>query len=954
MIKIAQFLVESSFCLMVFYTFYALALHKETFFQLNRFYLLFTPLVSILIPLVNIELTALVQPEASTAIAPIFYPIIEETVAFERMLWETPDQNTFSIADLTFWIYLMGATFMSFHLVFGLTRLLLLIQKSKIKMVGKYKVITNSEFPASSFFSYVFWNKKKMSEQEKLVWEHELVHVKQWHSLDVLLMEIWVILKWFNPLIYFYRKSLRLTHEYIADQYVANQTGLRYQYALLLSETKELSLNTPIVNNFAQMLKKRLIMLSKKPSHFWKAGKYFFSIPLFGGMLLLFSFDLIEKLPTPIAQSFNNVENAIDQIGEKELTLPIFLGEEKEVLPTSSVELLPLETNPTTQLLSTGAGQFELDKTKIVSPSPKPFREILTTFLYDLQKEERRKKNKPPHFTIRWQDQSCNCKPGQLPNYYHCENQTFTLKEFRKIAKSGGFKLFKDEVEVPYDELQLQNKRMSRKQGGINQFDYQDIFNPKSKFWKELKREDILKFTFRSGINDYFHFDITINDKKESLDYAYDFYLGDIWVPVDMTSNIGIKYISQEEFLQNLKGTKVQVLKNTSELVDITNINISFNNIIGDQLSNTGPFIATESIPSLKYAKEESGLKAKVTTSDGYEFNISILLKDKKDQTFDQHQLEWGNLYSYAFQPRFVISEEEASALANKPMVFEYQGEKYTIKQIHEVHTSFHFDGSQQSIVDFKKRIKENCTIADFTSNHRCLTEKLLNAKEGDYITLKGVDTGAGHHFQVGIKIGTPREIHDSRYFAPVAVQFFGDQFSLLDPLEIVGEEGLKHIFAYRTIDNKIPMVKINEEIHEGQAAVKALTNLTPEHIKQIAFFPAGSPKKTTLFGEEIPKKEAVLSIYLAEAGSVKHLTVEKESIADEKAIRVLEDLGKALLVVINGEEKGAFKGSELIRVLKNISASDVENLTVLKGPEAMKKYGNVAASGAIIIRTKK
>ncbi len=148
--------------------------------------------------------------------------------------------------------------------------------------------------------------------------QHELVHVRQWHTIDVLLMEFLLALQWFNPLMYYFRNRLKEVHEFIADEYVVQQTGQRYQYAAVLVEAA-LTPSTPssVVNTFSSFTKQRLIMLAKNRSPFWKTAKYVLALPLFCAFVLLFSFDLIAKIPTPLPQ----MEAFLDNFQKQSFTI---------------------------------------------------------------------------------------------------------------------------------------------------------------------------------------------------------------------------------------------------------------------------------------------------------------------------------------------------------------------------------------------------------------------------------------------------------------------------------------------------------------------------------------------------------------------------------------------------------------------------------------------------------
>ncbi len=321
MLSFPQFLLESSICLLILYAFYFWVLRKETFFQLNRAYLLLSPLLAILFPILNIQLS---QPNTNTysGFETIIYPAISNAQTVHQYFWQQIERPTpafsLTIADLLFALYIIGVLFMSIRLIKGILKLFNIIKNNNIQKTKGYKMVEmEGNFPASSFFSYVFWNDKDISEQKKLIFEHELVHIRQHHSIDVLLMEFWVILKWYNPLIYLYRNALQVTHEYIADQYVSQNAGSIYQYAnLLVQQSQEQSCHK-LLNTFSALIKKRLVMLGQKQSRWYQGFKYVLSIPLFAILMSLFSFNLVEEIPNnALTNSLNQFENYLSDFGK--------------------------------------------------------------------------------------------------------------------------------------------------------------------------------------------------------------------------------------------------------------------------------------------------------------------------------------------------------------------------------------------------------------------------------------------------------------------------------------------------------------------------------------------------------------------------------------------------------------------------------------------------------------
>ena len=127
-----------------------------------------------------------------------------------------------------------------------------------------------------SFLNTIYVNKEDYEKGavSKEVWIHERAHVKQKHSIDILLIEFWQVLFWFNPLLWLYKREIKLNHEYLADGQVVQSdvTVPDYQHFMLHLATKEQPSFLSSPSNYS-FIKSRLIMLTKKTSLSKSLGK---------------------------------------------------------------------------------------------------------------------------------------------------------------------------------------------------------------------------------------------------------------------------------------------------------------------------------------------------------------------------------------------------------------------------------------------------------------------------------------------------------------------------------------------------------------------------------------------------------------------------------------------------------------------------------------------------------
>lgn len=186
-------------------------------------------------------------------------------------------------------------------------------------------IVLNRKNDPFSFFNYIFVSKEHYEKDiPKMVWDHELAHVRQLHSLDVLLAEIILIFAYWNPFNWLIKNSIQLNHEYLADEAVLDKSNSlkAYQYLLIGLEYQE---KNPVLSsqlNFKQ-LKTRLNMMNKKEKWRNKAGMLVFSGLLLAGSALLFSNKTAESHPMETISemedvvSVNKVIQSADTVPQK-------------------------------------------------------------------------------------------------------------------------------------------------------------------------------------------------------------------------------------------------------------------------------------------------------------------------------------------------------------------------------------------------------------------------------------------------------------------------------------------------------------------------------------------------------------------------------------------------------------------------------------------------------------
>ncbi len=150
-------------------------------------------------------------------------------------------------------------------------------------------VFTHKNIQPFSFFKYIFLNKDRLPPQNMTrILAHERVHIKQYHSMDILLMELVTILQWFNPFVWPYKISLKETHEYLADGAVIAQGCSAAGYQLLIIEQHVGGRLVELANNFHHsQIKRRITMMTKIKSKGTAKLKLLLILPLAALLVLV-------------------------------------------------------------------------------------------------------------------------------------------------------------------------------------------------------------------------------------------------------------------------------------------------------------------------------------------------------------------------------------------------------------------------------------------------------------------------------------------------------------------------------------------------------------------------------------------------------------------------------------------------------------------------------------------
>ncbi|RHL11547.1 MULTISPECIES: M56 family metallopeptidase [Bacteroides] len=282
------YILKSSVCLVVFYLFYRLLLSRETFHRFNRVALLSILLLSCLLPLV--EVTVEEQTE-----------VHQTMMTLEQWLMLADMMNTASATDLqaeevtVTWIqvallvYLAGILLFALRNGYSLLKLGGLLKSGRKENLSKYidggekvtLIVHDRDIAPFSWMKYIVISEKDLDENGREILIHELAHIQNRHSWDLLVADICIFFQWFNPASWLLKQELQNIHEYEADETVIEKGVDAKQYQLLLIKKAVGTRLYSMANSFNHSkLKKRITMMLKEKSNPWAKLKYLYILPV--------------------------------------------------------------------------------------------------------------------------------------------------------------------------------------------------------------------------------------------------------------------------------------------------------------------------------------------------------------------------------------------------------------------------------------------------------------------------------------------------------------------------------------------------------------------------------------------------------------------------------------------------------------------------------------------------
>ncbi|AKD53759.1 M56 family metallopeptidase [Spirosoma radiotolerans] len=269
------YLLTASLYLALFYGCYGLLLRRNTFFGLNRVYLLVSVVLSLLLPLVEL-------PGGTANSLPV------GAITLPTFVVGNPHPSQNDGLTTAHWIWLLygfGVIVMLVRLGVHLRAVFALIKRGTVEKRSEYTLVllpddSKSQTPSFSFGRYLVLNHSDALTQPEVLMRHEKAHIRQRHTADILFIELVRAMFWLNPLLGLYKGALQEVHEFLADRSVLQTPQPDYprQLVAYALDIPSAALTTPFVSK--STLKQRIVMLQKPQTNRRALLSYALVLPL--------------------------------------------------------------------------------------------------------------------------------------------------------------------------------------------------------------------------------------------------------------------------------------------------------------------------------------------------------------------------------------------------------------------------------------------------------------------------------------------------------------------------------------------------------------------------------------------------------------------------------------------------------------------------------------------------
>lgn len=286
------YFAKSCAILGLFYGIYSIFLARDTFYKVNRYFLLAGIFVAICAPLLVFTV------ERSMPV-----PDFNLTNAIDADWVNAGTSTSQDLTSLISWwhlvifVYLAGVCVLTVRFINQLIHIFKFLKTGSIESIDGIKYLQRIGVKAPfSFFNYIVYDPQEHNPADlQMILAHERSHVKQWHSLDIITSQLFIIFQWVNPLAWLYAKRIEQNIEFMADAAVAHKIENEKSYQLTLVKTSTQFTTPALAHTFYHsFIKKRIVMLNKQSSRKINTFKTLFILPVLA--VFLWSFNVEEKI----------------------------------------------------------------------------------------------------------------------------------------------------------------------------------------------------------------------------------------------------------------------------------------------------------------------------------------------------------------------------------------------------------------------------------------------------------------------------------------------------------------------------------------------------------------------------------------------------------------------------------------------------------------------------------
>jgi len=288
------YVIEWALCLSAFLLLYKMCFSGSTFHRFNRLFLLGSVVVSAMLPLIHITTTEQMEPIAEVCrVNTVEYePIEVSSLSAQDFSLTTQDfslttgQKIFLILALTYLLYIAIQTL---GWLKSLVKMLFFLRGKRTYRVGRWirLVAHNEQYGPFSWMNYIVISNKENGFARRASMHHELSHIRLLHPFDLVFILLCTLV---NPVCWLVMKEIKVVHEYEADDEVINHYHIQsrdYQRLLILRTVGAEAY--ALACSFNLNIKKRIVMMKKQQSHWWRIAWIAVTVPLVGIALTAFS-----------------------------------------------------------------------------------------------------------------------------------------------------------------------------------------------------------------------------------------------------------------------------------------------------------------------------------------------------------------------------------------------------------------------------------------------------------------------------------------------------------------------------------------------------------------------------------------------------------------------------------------------------------------------------------------